>query len=68
MEVEHRLASIRPDVRDHPVAALEAGLGGEGPDRAEEARQQVAVGIGQVLRVGDVAARDDEDVRRCAAG
>ena len=57
MQVEDRLTCIGPDVGDDAVSALEAGVGGERPHRAEQLRQQLAVGIGQVLDVRDVAGR-----------
>ena len=60
MQVEDGLSGVRADVRDDAVAALEARLARERAHGAEEAREEVAVGIGQVLDVGDVAARDDE--------
>src|SRR3990170_3738371 len=64
MEVEDALARLGSDVRHHPVAAAETGLVRDALDDAEEPDQQAGVGIGQGMGIGDVAARDDEHVRR----
>jgi hypothetical protein len=63
MEMEYRLARFGADVGHDPVAT-EPGIRRNPPQRAEESRQQVTVGIGQIVSRRQVPPWDGQEVGR----
>lgn len=64
VEMEHRLARLRSDVGDDPIAVAKFGLVGDLAHRAEQLRQQISIGCCQCMGIRNVAPRNDENVSR----
>lgn len=65
MQVEDALPGLGADVRHDPVPTRDARIGRDGADGPKHVSQEVTIGIGQGVGVGNVVARNDEHVGRC---
>lgn len=64
MQVKHTLARSRANVCDHPIV-VQPGVGRHPAQRPEQRRQEVAIGIGQVIGGWDMPTRDRQQVGGC---